>query len=413
MKRFDPLSVLSQPATEYHNISAAETASLIRDTLKRQFPGQKFSVTSDTYSGGASCRINWIDGPTTDEVDAHVKIYAGATFDGMTDSKSYHRHWLLPDGSVTLFDKSHPTPPKPGSRKVSLGADFVFTERQLSPDTKAQLIAELEQQHQAVYNADRHFANTGEYGAVMLHRHSYSRSFYQTPAPAAAKAKPTAQAAAKPEAKPAKASPAKSKPICPEATFRYLLQQAGQAADQPKFSLDKFTAWCVAQGGDWRKQFQPWLDSLNSPVAPAPAIEPAVDAHKPIEWPVDTPQWLADRNHVLKAFQSRPKLVFTLDMTVGQIHALWDTLTAEVEKLKAEGAQAQGDRRCSRRAQRHFRPRARAKPPQRQPAAVGLARRVRGPMAQPRFHASPRRDGRRVQPLRCRTRPPRSRCFRQ
>ncbi len=39
--------------------TVAETAKLIRKALKETFPGQKFSVTTDTYSMGASINVSW------------------------------------------------------------------------------------------------------------------------------------------------------------------------------------------------------------------------------------------------------------------------------------------------------------------------------------------------------------------
>ena len=38
--------------------TCAETAKLIRQSLKEAFPGVKFSVRSSTYSGGASIDVS-------------------------------------------------------------------------------------------------------------------------------------------------------------------------------------------------------------------------------------------------------------------------------------------------------------------------------------------------------------------
>lgn len=43
-------------------LSCAETAKLVRQSLKEAFPKVKFSVKSSTYSGGASIRAYWLDG---------------------------------------------------------------------------------------------------------------------------------------------------------------------------------------------------------------------------------------------------------------------------------------------------------------------------------------------------------------
>lgn len=61
----------------------------IRIELKRAFPGVKFSVKSERYSGGDNISVGWTDGPTTEQVDKIVDKYSGGSFDGMTDSYDY------------------------------------------------------------------------------------------------------------------------------------------------------------------------------------------------------------------------------------------------------------------------------------------------------------------------------------
>lgn len=74
-------------------ISLTETAQLIRETLKIEFPGVKFSVRSSRFSNGTAVDVQWVDGPTTKEVDSVVGFYSGSTFDGMIDlsSPKYHQ----------------------------------------------------------------------------------------------------------------------------------------------------------------------------------------------------------------------------------------------------------------------------------------------------------------------------------
>lgn len=99
-------------------LSCAETASYLRAALKAAFPTVKFSVRSKTYSGGASISVGWTDGPSAKTVEPVAQRFAGATFDGMIDLKSHHDSTLtLPDGST---------------KRVSFGADFVFTNRSIS-----------------------------------------------------------------------------------------------------------------------------------------------------------------------------------------------------------------------------------------------------------------------------------------
>lgn len=108
-------------------LSVTETAKLMRDALRSAFPGVRFSVRSDFYAGGASIRVRWTDGPTLAAVDRVVKVYEGATFDGMRDIKEYHEPTLVSFGGADPI-------------AVRFGADFVFTDRDLSPEYVAQLI---------------------------------------------------------------------------------------------------------------------------------------------------------------------------------------------------------------------------------------------------------------------------------
>jgi hypothetical protein len=64
-------------------------AKNIRIELARAFPGVKFSVKSSRFSMGDSIRINWIDGPTTAQVEAIVNRYEAGSFDGSTDCYNY------------------------------------------------------------------------------------------------------------------------------------------------------------------------------------------------------------------------------------------------------------------------------------------------------------------------------------
>lgn len=114
-------------------LSVTDTAKLVRTALKAEFPGVKFSVRSDSYSGGASIRVCWTDGPFEKDVDKIVNRYQGTDFDGMQDMKICRDATLLaaPDGTVEA---------------VRFGADFVFTEREMS----AAYLAELRPHAEAV-----------------------------------------------------------------------------------------------------------------------------------------------------------------------------------------------------------------------------------------------------------------------
>jgi sorbitol-specific phosphotransferase system component IIBC len=68
---------------------AAQAAKLIRKELKESFPGTKFKVKSENYSGGNSIRVYWNLGPTTKEIEAIIDKYQYGHFNGMEDIYEY------------------------------------------------------------------------------------------------------------------------------------------------------------------------------------------------------------------------------------------------------------------------------------------------------------------------------------
>jgi Large polyvalent protein associated domain 29 len=134
-------------------LSCKETAVLVRGALKKAFPGQKFSVRSKTYSGGASIDVSYVDGPTAVEVERVVGAYAGSNFDGMIDLKYHNDSWLMPDGSVayaktggggSTVPERITSAPSPNAKLVSLGADYVFVHRDVSDEWREEVISEFE-----------------------------------------------------------------------------------------------------------------------------------------------------------------------------------------------------------------------------------------------------------------------------
>jgi hypothetical protein len=136
-------------------LSCAETAKLVRKALKEEFPKQKFSVRSHTYSGGASIHVDWENGVSEPAVKAVIKRFEGAGFDGMIDLKYYKNHWMLPDGTVLLAESEgtqnsagvYPAykldKPCEGARKVSMGADYVFADRHVSDELRIQVAKDI------------------------------------------------------------------------------------------------------------------------------------------------------------------------------------------------------------------------------------------------------------------------------
>lgn len=131
----------AKPGSTFY-IGSTDTAKLIRAQLKAKFPGTKFAVRTDKYSGGSSIRIRWTDGPTDAMVSAVVGAFNGSGFDGMTDYKYSQGAWLMPDGSADLrsveahygTDGDVIEAAKDGAIPVSFCADFIFTNRDISPE---------------------------------------------------------------------------------------------------------------------------------------------------------------------------------------------------------------------------------------------------------------------------------------
>lgn len=71
-------------------IGYALAAKNIRTELKKAFPCVKFSVRSESYSGGDSIHVYWTDGPTADEVSDITAKYEKGSFDGMRDIYEYN-----------------------------------------------------------------------------------------------------------------------------------------------------------------------------------------------------------------------------------------------------------------------------------------------------------------------------------
>jgi hypothetical protein len=101
-------------------LTKAETATLVRESLKKQFPTVKFSVSC---SRGSVVNVRWEDGPTTKAVERVAKKFEGADFDGMQDLKTYKDSTL-------------------NGERVHFGADYVFCSRTFSRALLDQVIAE-------------------------------------------------------------------------------------------------------------------------------------------------------------------------------------------------------------------------------------------------------------------------------
>lgn len=99
---------------------SAQTAAAIRTELKTAFPGIKFRVTSENYTGGSSVRIEYVDGVKRERVERVVCKYEQGRFDGMTDSYDYTN-----------------------SRSDIPQVKYIFVEREISDETRAAIMADF------------------------------------------------------------------------------------------------------------------------------------------------------------------------------------------------------------------------------------------------------------------------------
>jgi hypothetical protein len=91
-----------------HLTGTAACAAAIRAEVKAKFPGVKFSVRSENFSGGDSVNVDWTDGPDYEEVEKIVDSYQAGHFDGMQDMYVYDddREPGKPTAKYTFTNKS-------------------------------------------------------------------------------------------------------------------------------------------------------------------------------------------------------------------------------------------------------------------------------------------------------------------
>ncbi|BAP87822.1 uncharacterized protein E1O_06910 [Burkholderiales bacterium GJ-E10] len=85
--------------------STAETAAIIRKSLKEAFAGIKFSVRSSVYSGGSSISVRWTDGPSEEQVRGVVGHLCGGYFDGSIDYAGSVYH--MQEGKEIRLENDH------------------------------------------------------------------------------------------------------------------------------------------------------------------------------------------------------------------------------------------------------------------------------------------------------------------
>jgi hypothetical protein len=123
-----PVPVEAKTSTQPRHVTAADTAVLLRKSLKAAHPKVIFTVRSQRYAGGASIDVGWTDGPTVAQVQQTTELYRGATGGGAAGPRQY-RDTLLPAGD--------------GGELVHLATHDVSSHRKLSLEFRAELEAEI------------------------------------------------------------------------------------------------------------------------------------------------------------------------------------------------------------------------------------------------------------------------------
>ena len=108
-----------------------EAAKRLRRDLREQWPGVKFSVRSERFSGGNAINVSWTDGPADREVWKFTRPYAYGVASDCGDFTDYKEPELVvaEDGEIVQLRR---------------GAKFVQTHRHVSEAHRARCIAEIE-----------------------------------------------------------------------------------------------------------------------------------------------------------------------------------------------------------------------------------------------------------------------------
>ncbi|GAB3725450.1 hypothetical protein GCM10027594_06920 [Hymenobacter agri] len=104
----------------WRSYTVAGTAQLIREALKKAFPGVKFSVTSDSFANGTSVDIAYIDGPSRKQVEQVYAPFISGHYNSQEDMYEYHRQPTTIDESGKLY-------------RMSYGAKYISERRSYSP----------------------------------------------------------------------------------------------------------------------------------------------------------------------------------------------------------------------------------------------------------------------------------------
>ena len=157
---------------KYIHMSAKNTASVIKQYVKSNFPQLKVWGVSDTYSGGSSTRIyvcnvdgSPVDSDTYKKIEQWKWILSGGSFNGMEDIYEYREDELTTDAGMAL--KYFPSyifidnKPKWGTVEYWLNEYETFKDNLYNPDYAR--IVKLVKEKGSFLEFNKTYMTKGEY----------------------------------------------------------------------------------------------------------------------------------------------------------------------------------------------------------------------------------------------------------
>ena len=157
---------------KYIHMSAKNTASVIKQYVKSNFPQLKVWGVSDTYSGGSSTRIyvcnvdgSPVDSDTYKKIEQWKWILSGGSFNGMEDIYEYREDELTTDAGMAL--KYFPSyifidnKPKWGTVEYWLNEFETFKDNLYNPDYAR--IVKLVKEKGSFLEFNKTYMTKGEY----------------------------------------------------------------------------------------------------------------------------------------------------------------------------------------------------------------------------------------------------------
>ena len=157
---------------KYIHMSAKNTASVIKQYVKSNFPELKVWGVSDTYSGGSSTRIyvcnvdgSPVDSDTYKKIEQWKWILSGGSFNGMEDIYEYREDELTTDAGMAL--KYFPSyifidnKPKWGTVEYWLNEYETFKDNLYNPDYAR--IVKLVKEKGSFLEFNKTYMTKGEY----------------------------------------------------------------------------------------------------------------------------------------------------------------------------------------------------------------------------------------------------------